>query len=537
MAIKKGGKFALLFLALTGVVLGYTQLKKKGFLGGDKSTTTASVPSSSGGFVADAEPVSSDVLTLRVGLNVWGGFAGAPYYNMGFNPTEASRYFKDYGFAVKFVVFDGFEQAKTVLLQNEVDIVWNTVDALPTQINSLKAEGMQVFCQIDWSRGGDCIIARRGINNVNDIAPKGGDKKTIAVVEMSPSHSMLLNVLNTANLKQSDVKLAKVADALKATEMFKNGACDLAVIWAPDDEDLLKSVAGSKVVMSTAVATDIIADVWMAKGSFISAHSKEVRQFVEGQLKGNAEINASNDARVTASKVLAQGFNMPEDFCYSSIGKARLATFGDNKNFFGLNTSYTGVTAKDLYTRMAKEFMKAGDPEIGTVYISSNNGMPDVPPWQSISNTSLLQQITSLTGAEHAAEGAVKYVQKTEVENETAEAISTKRVTIMFAVNSADLTDDAKDEIDRNIKHISKGFKNSRIRIEGNTDNTGNAAQNRVLSKRRAQAVADYLIEQGIDGTRFVIIGKGPDNPVADNSTDAGRRANRRTDFELIANQ
>ncbi len=55
------------------------------------------------------------------------------------------------------------------------------------------------------------------------------------------------------------------------------------------------------------------------------------------------------------------------------------------------------------------------------------------------------------------------------------------------------------------------------------------------LSKKRAQAVADYLInEHGFDKNRFIIIGNGPDKPIADNSTDEGRGKNRRTDFELL---
>ncbi len=69
----------------------------------------------------------------------------------------------------------------------------------------------------------------------------------------------------------------------------------------------------------------------------------------------------------------------------------------------------------------------------------------------------------------------------------------------------------------------------------GNTDNTGNHNKNVLLSQKRAQAVASFLINTyGFDRNRFVIVGNGPDNPVADNSTASGRAKNRRTDFELI---
>jgi NitT/TauT family transport system substrate-binding protein len=55
------------------------------------------------------------------------------------------------------------------------------------------------------------------------------------------------------------------------------------------------------------------------------------------------------------------------------------------------------------------------------------------------------------------------------------------------------------------------------------------------LSKKRAQAVADYLVEtHDMPRNRFIVIGNGPDKPVANNNSDDGRSQNRRTDFELV---
>jgi len=68
-----------------------------------------------------------------------------------------------------------------------------------------------------------------------------------------------------------------------------------------------------------------------------------------------------------------------------------------------------------------------------------------------------------------------------------------------------------------------------------NTDNVGSAASNKALSLKRAQSVARYLeTEHGMPKNRFVIVGNGPDNPIADNSTDSGRSKNRRTDFQFL---
>ncbi len=68
-----------------------------------------------------------------------------------------------------------------------------------------------------------------------------------------------------------------------------------------------------------------------------------------------------------------------------------------------------------------------------------------------------------------------------------------------------------------------------RLRIEGHTDNTGNAATNQTLSEQRAQAVRDWLVQtKGIAADRLEAVGKGPTEPVADNGTPEGRQANRR---------
>jgi len=106
---------------------------------------------------------------------------------------------------------------------------------------------------------------------------------------------------------------------------------------------------------------------------------------------------------------------------------------------------------------------------------------------------------------------------------------------ILMPSGSYTIDENMKTIIDLQFLDIAKSFANSRIRIEGNTDNTGSRQTNIELSKKRAQAVANYLInERNFDSNRFVIIGNGPDKPVATNDTNDGRSKNRRTDFELI---
>jgi outer membrane protein OmpA-like peptidoglycan-associated protein len=72
------------------------------------------------------------------------------------------------------------------------------------------------------------------------------------------------------------------------------------------------------------------------------------------------------------------------------------------------------------------------------------------------------------------------------------------------------------------------------VRVEGHTDNVGNAEVNQTLSENRAQSVVKYLVEAGVDPTRLQAQGFGASKPIADNKSESGRAKNRRVQFELV---
>ena len=73
------------------------------------------------------------------------------------------------------------------------------------------------------------------------------------------------------------------------------------------------------------------------------------------------------------------------------------------------------------------------------------------------------------------------------------------------------------------------------MEIQGHTDSSGNPESNLELSKLRAKSVVDYLVENGIAGSRLQSEGYGDTKPVATNETVEGRRLNRRTTIKIIA--
>lgn len=103
---------------------------------------------------------------------------------------------------------------------------------------------------------------------------------------------------------------------------------------------------------------------------------------------------------------------------------------------------------------------------------------------------------------------------------------------VTFENNSAKLTPDSSSALDDVAATLKKNTDIS-AEVAGYTDSSGSRAYNINLSNRRAQAVRQYLIDKGIAASRLTAKGYGPDNPVADNSTKAGRAKNRRVELRI----
>jgi OOP family OmpA-OmpF porin len=112
-----------------------------------------------------------------------------------------------------------------------------------------------------------------------------------------------------------------------------------------------------------------------------------------------------------------------------------------------------------------------------------------------------------------------------------------KHATINFEVNSAQISLDSKAAVD-DIGGFMKAYENTAVEIVGNTDTSGDRNHNIVLSKQRADAVKEYLMQKyGFPASRILTRGAGPDHPVADNATPEGREKNRRSDIKAFPNK
>jgi NitT/TauT family transport system substrate-binding protein len=201
-----------------------------------------------------------------------------------------------------------------------------------------------------------------------------------------------------------------------------------------------------------------------------------------------------------------------------------LTTYGDNLEFFGLDPNYKGVTGKQLYEKMT------------TVYGKLNLATNPLP-WDKIVDLDFIKGLGLDAAQGGVAEKKVVFASAPTAQVAQGSAIASKPVKVSFASNSSTLDENAKGIIDVLFVEQAKAFPGQHIRIEGNTDSTGSAAINTRISKERAQAVVEYLVNaHGFSRNQFIAVGNGPSKPVCTDDSPACLAKNRRTDFQILDN-
>jgi outer membrane protein OmpA-like peptidoglycan-associated protein len=104
---------------------------------------------------------------------------------------------------------------------------------------------------------------------------------------------------------------------------------------------------------------------------------------------------------------------------------------------------------------------------------------------------------------------------------------------VTFATDSADLSPAFFDVL-TSVAKVLEEYDKTVVEVAGHTDSTGTDSYNQSLSERRARSVSQYLQSQNINNQRLITIGIGESMPVADNTTNSGRQANRRVEITMV---
>lgn len=457
---------------------------------------------------------------LRGGFNNFSGFAPGIWINNGMKPNKESRMYKEFGLKFEASVFESMPVMNEALKNGDIDFLFTTTDISPISMDKtsdLAKMSVAQFLKIDDSRGADVFIVDQSIQKIADLRGK-----KIACALGWPSNTLLHATLEAGGLTEKDVTILPMADPGAAKAAFTTGQADATIVWSPDDQECLKSRA-SRVLTSTELLPNIIMDGFIARKEVLEEKHDQFVKLAKAWLTANSEMKIQANMEAAAG-VFKIGFNVPGPVAdiVDGMKKIHFATYGDNKNFFGLSTEFVGITGQQLYNKMARVY-KDG----------YGNKLTDIVPWAEASYPNIVQAITDLTGDAQAGEGQVKFTPSPT--DATAPALATKPIIINFETAAWALSPDMKDKIERELGQFSNEFAGIKVRIEGNTDDVGDAKANQDLSYRRAKAVGDYLVKTyKFDTHRFTIVGRGEGNPVADNTTEGGRAANRRTEFILL---
>jgi ABC-type nitrate/sulfonate/bicarbonate transport system substrate-binding protein len=486
--------------------------------------------------ISNYEPLTDR--TVRFAINVWAGWGPIIYANNGFLASKAWTTPGGEDFKVELVLIDDPVAMRDAYASGSVHVGWATLDMIPLFLEGLRRDSRvmpRVYQQVDWSNGGDGIVVRDSIKTMSDLRGK-----SLVLAQNSPSHFFALNALINAGVQPAEVEFKFTQDAFQAAAAF-NADKSIAgcVSWAPDIYNL-EEVQGNRLIVTTATANKLIADVWFARADFAKDHPDIIEGLVRGIFDAMEELK-QQEARLQVAKLMADGYSIPENETLGMLGDAHSTNYAENRDFFlnqnnPTNFERTWNTAYFLYKR------------IGAV--------TDKVPFDQVMDFSVIKKL----------EGEPKYAnQKNEYDIQfaptsagtiqgEAEEILTKTVVIHFFPNSWDLNKRVTknvDGVDREVLYdpnagfvieevgkLAGQYGAARVVIEGHTDASmqGRVPNSMVqeLSLNRANSVKEALVRTfpSLQPNQFSTSGMGWDRP-ADPSDPGNHAKNRRVEVKV----
>lgn len=421
---------------------------------------------------------------LRVGIVAWPGYAGGLVANNGLRANKDSEFWRNYQLLVQFVIIPDEAQLHEELVRGGdhggIDVMWSTVDSLAQQLPTFARQGVhpRAFVQVDWSRGGDAIVAIAGIDRLEELRGKK------VAVSMAASQWLLEYSLDNANLTEAERtqirnQRVKTRGSQDALSRFIDGSVDAAVLWEPDVTEAINRRDGAHVLFDTRAAAHLIADVMVAKESFIRAHPNVISAFVKGWLLDGTTMAINNPMLAVKALLEEPDFAaLGEKTTHEMLGKVAFATLEDNARMFGLADG--DVFFDEMFATAGRLWAKQG-------YITAQ------APAEAARHTVALQEIyNTQLGPAARREGC-------------SSARMTREFNIPFPRDSAELTAQARAIIDRDVSPLTRMLSEVSFCVEATVGQGGNPQDVGQLPRAREDAVINYLVEShNLSRRRFV---------------------------------
>lgn len=300
--------------------------------------------------------------------------------------------------------------------------------------------------------------------------------------------------------------------------------------WLPGDKTVNDERGGLVTLVSTKEYPSLMAADVIGIRKWANDNRAVVDNLLIAAYKAGEEIKKSDSALLEAGRVATEVFGegSPEYWATYYKGKVEVDKTGHLENEIGGSFTYGLADALEyagLLPGTTNQWAIWYDDRGAGMQQMYPDRLPSFPSAKEATNYSFLKDIQGRIPAMSAP--TVPVYSDAQIQ----QVVGNASWKITFATGKATFTSDAIDVLNAIWKATGEA-RALKIAVYGHTDNTGNSSKNLVLSKKRAQAVVDWLKNKSPDlfpGSRFTVVdGFGDLQPIASNDTEEGRSQNRR---------
>ncbi|MFT3683166.1 MAG: OmpA family protein [Ferruginibacter sp.] len=326
------------------------------------------------------------------------------------------------------------------------------------------------------------------------------------------------------------IPLKEVKDG-KLTGKTINKKIDGCATWTPGDKMVFDALTGFTDIASTREFNNQMATTIIVLKEWAEKNKETMSNILKATYIASNQVKQYEGWKKKAAENVAKTFNMEDgDYWYNmfkgqkgekngisyNMGGTRVFNLADANQYYGITDGTNRYKA--VYDQVSK-YLKDLNPA------GFNQNVKRIVPYEEAVNLSYLKSVENIDAGKA---DVVDYSKK------ATQQVASGEWQINFDVGRATLRPEGKDVLDQ-IYNLLIQAEDSKLELFGHTDNSGTQEANYALSRARAEAVKNFFIQKGIPAERFQKLeGRGQDEPVADNSTPAGKSKNRRVAINLL---
>ncbi|UII31273.1 OmpA family protein [Fulvivirga ulvae] len=317
----------------------------------------------------------------------------------------------------------------------------------------------------------------------------------------------------------------------KLTGQVINKKIDGCATWTPGDKKVFDEISGVTDIVSTREFNNQMATTVIAVKEWAVKHPEIVSNILKSALTASNQMKQYDEWRVRASEAIAATYDLETPkYWYDmfkgmkgnkngieyNMGGSRVFNYADVMQYYGITDGTNRYKA--VYNQVSS-YLTELNP------FGFNESVKRVVPYDEAVNLYFIKNINDIDAGS---------AYKADYSKTADKVMASGEWNINFDTGSDHISSSSAQTLET-IYNLLIQAEDTKLKLEGHTDDTGSAESNYDLSQKRAQSVVNFLRGKGIPQSRFQsVIGKGEDEPIESNSSAAGRAKNRRVVITLL---